>query len=345
MPRVTALVTALLVSAVVAQDGMPGPAPELKRLEPLVGNWHGTGTATFGPGAPPAKWSARGTFRKALGDFWIREDFRIDFEGAPAPLVMRNYWGWDRENGRFVALSAANTGVVHIEDVSLLPDGTLLQMTRLHQNGLPFAQRSTLRVDGDQLLHSVDMLMAQGSSLSIVDGRFARGGDGFDGAWETPAFEGAAIAEAVQRLGKCAGEYALTGEVVQAPGAPVMKIQGTDTFRSVFGGAVMHGSTVGSAEGVPGRYEGEVFWAWDEAKKCLVGAYVSSFGEFSTMDAWFAKDGALLSTSHGTMRGEPMVQRMVMQMDAEGRPKSVVSHVILGAAAPFESFRSTYTKK
>ncbi|MBL8749269.1 MAG: DUF1579 family protein [Planctomycetes bacterium] len=345
MPRVAALVTVLLVFPVVAQDGIPGPAPQLKKLEPLVGNWHGTGTATFGPGAPPTKWSARGTFRKALGDFWIREDFRIDFEGSPAPLVMRHYWGWDRENGQYVAVSAANTGVVHIEDVTVLPDGTLLQMTRLHQNGAPFAQRSTLKVVGDELVHTVDMLMAQGPSLSIVDGRFARGGDGFDGAWDTAAFDSTVVGESITRLGKCAGEYELTGEVVPAPGAPVMKIRGTDTFRPVFGGAVMHGSTVGNAEGVPGQYEGEVFWAWDEGKKCLVGAYVSSFGEFSTMDAWFAKDGALLSTSHGTMRGEPMVQRMVMQMDAEGRPKSVLSHVILGDAPPFESFRATYVKK
>jgi len=40
------------------------------------------------------------------------------------------------------------------------------------------------------------------------------------------------------------------------------------------------------------------------------------------------------------MRGQPMVQRMPMRMDAEGRPTSVVTHLIPPDGSPFVSFGS-----
>lgn len=337
--------SALLLSPVVAQEGPPGPAPELQKFAPLIGNWAGSGDATFGPGAPPTKWDAHGTYRWCLDGHWVQEDFAITFAGMPAPMVLRSYLGWDRENQRYVYATAGNMGQVRLNEIALMPDGTMAQVTLQNQEGMPYAERSLFKVDGDKLLHSVDLLMPEGPSMTIVDGHFTRTDKSFDGRWDEKPFMGVTAAAPVQQLARCAGAYDLTGEFVMAPGAPAVRIKGTDTFRAVFGGTVLYGSTMGTAEGLPGEYHGEVFWGYDAPRKCLVAVYVSNMGEVMTMDAWFGKDGALLSTSHGTMQGEPMVQRMVMEMDADGRPLRTRSDSIVGSKPPFESFRATYTRK
>lgn len=338
-------VLAFTLSPLVAQEGPPKPAPEVQKFAPMLGNWQGTGDATFGPGTPPVKWTAHGTYRWCLDGHWLQEDFRLTFEGAPNPLVLRSYYGWDRESQRHVALLASNNGQVHLNEVVFLPDGTMLQITHMHQEGLPYSERSRFKVDGDKLTHSIDLLMPEGPSLTIVDGRFTRADKAFDGAWETKPFEDVAPTAAMVQFGKSAGEYRLAAEYVMVPGAPAVKITGTDTFRSVFGGTVMYGTSAGTAEGMPGQFRGDVFWAWDAAQKCLVAAYVGNMGEVAKMSGWFAKDGKLITTHGGTQGGEPMVSRMVMEMDADGRPTKVVAHTLLGDKGPFESYRATYTRK
>lgn len=344
MVRAVSFVALVFTSLLAAQDGPPGPAPQLQKLAPLIGNWSGTGTATMGPGAAPTKWKARGTYRWCLGEHWVQEDFEVAFEGLPMPMIHRSYYGFDRENDRYVVLAVSNAGEVRLGELAILPDGTMVDLSTVEKNGMPMAQRSTLRVEGDALHHAVDMLMPSGPALQIVDGRFQRTKESFDGAFDTMPLVGAARSPMTAQLAKSAGSYDVAGEVVMAPGASPMKISGVDTFRSVFGGVVMHGSTRGSAEGVPGAYEGEVFWGFDPAKNCLVAAYVSNMGEVMAMEGRFV-GGKLISTSHAMMRGAVTVQRMVMEFDDKGAPTRVLSHSIAGDGPPLESFRATYTKK
>ncbi len=63
------------------------------------------------------------------------------------------------------------------------------------------------------------------------------------------------------------------------------------------------------------------------------------------MDLHWAEDGALVSTSAGTMMGQPMAQRFVIEFDDAGACKRGVGHTIFGTMAPFESFRATYARK
>ncbi|MEO6593866.1 MAG: DUF1579 family protein [Planctomycetota bacterium] len=347
MPCLTrSFFAALLVMPVVfAQEGPPSPAPELQKLAPLIGNWAGTGSATFGPGAPPTAWHARGTYRWCLDKHFVQEDFEITFEGLAAPLVFRAYFGWDRENQRYVNAAISNEGKAQLVEMKFLPDGTMVQVSLQSQEGMPYAERWRLKVEGDKLMHSIDLLMPEGPSMSIVDGHFKRVDAEYAGAFDTKVFEGAVADESIKKLTRSAGVYATQGTMVMAPGQPSMKISGTDTFRSVFGGTVFHGHTVGTAEGMPGEYHGEVFWAHDPMRRCIVGIYVSNMGEVMSMDAWFTADGKLISTSAGLMQGQPTVQSMVMEFDAKGVPTSAVGHAIIGTAAPFENFRANYTKK
>ncbi len=339
----SAAIPFVLATLAVAQGGPPGPAAELQKLAPLVGNWGGTGTATFGPGAPPTKWEARGTYRWCLDGNFLQEDFEIVFAGQSAPMLFRTYLGWDRENQRYVAATANNSGDVRLHEVTVLPDGTLMQLMMQSEHGQPNAERSLLKVVGDTMTHSIDLLLMSGPSLSVVDGTFHRGGKGFDGAMEGAAFAGAAADPAIARLGRSAGIYQVHGEMIM-PGMPAMTIQGTDTARACWGGTVVHVHTDGSAEGMPGDYHGDVLWGHDAARHCLVGVFVSNMGEVSAMDGYW-RGSHLVCTSSGLMMGEPTVQRMVMDFDDQGATTKAVAHSIAGTAAPLQAFQATYKKQ
>ncbi|MBL8730630.1 MAG: DUF1579 family protein [Planctomycetes bacterium] len=347
MPRCTrtfVLLAVVLSPCLAAQAGPPGPAPELKRLEPLLGSWAGSGTAKLGPGEP-SKWTARGSYRWCLDGQFLQEDFEIVFEGRPAPMVFRAYLGWDREHARYVNVSVNNGGAAQLHEFHWLDDGTMLQVMHQHQDGLPYAERTRSRIVGEAMTLSIDLLMPEGSSQQILDGTLTRTASVFEIDWDAKAWAGAIPATELQLLARSAGTYDVKGAMVMMPGAPEVAITGTDTFRSVFGDTIFHGHTRGAAEGVPGEYVGEVFWSFDAVRKCLVGVYVSNFGEVMSMDAWWADDGQLVSTFAGTMRGQPLAQRMRMSFDDKGRAKDAVSHTLMGTMAPFESFRATYTAK
>jgi hypothetical protein len=338
-----AVSTLLAATAPRAQE-IPVPAPELKKLQPLVGNWTGKGKMTEPTGDTTA-WTANGTYAWALDGHFVREDFSIRFEGMDAPMVMRGYIGWDGERKRYVSTSINSAGEVALNEFSLEADGSMVQLSLQQHPGTRFAQRSSFKVAGDTMTHTVDILMPAGPSLALVDGTFTRGGSGFAGAFDGPTFLGAKPHESIVRLARSAGAYYVEGTMTTMPGQPAMKIHGVDTFRPVFGGTVFFGTTAGEAVGMPGKYSAEVYWGHHPARGCIVGVYVSNMGEVMEMDSRWSEDGKLVTTSASTMKGQPAVQRMLLEFDANGLPKTVTSHSIIGTAAPFESFRAIYAKK
>jgi len=199
-------------------------------------------------------------------------------------------------------------------------------------------------VKGDTLTHTVDLLLPQGPSLAMVAGSFRRGGEGFAGNFDSPAFNGATPHADLSRLTKSAGDYKTEGQMVMAPGSPPIKIGGVDRFRPVFGGVIFYGHTEGAAEGMPGKYVGEVFWAHDPRRRSLVAVYLSNMGEIMSMDGRWTTDGQLLSTSNGLYMGKVMVQRMLMQFGTDGAAKSANAHTIVDTAAPYESFQAKYER-
>jgi len=51
----TAVLALLTATSVQAQMGMPSPAPELKKMDFMAGDWTAEGTMTMGPGTPTSK--------------------------------------------------------------------------------------------------------------------------------------------------------------------------------------------------------------------------------------------------------------------------------------------------
>ncbi len=342
-PLATLLPLVLFAAPVFCQE-TPTPAPELQKLTGLLGNWEGEGTANFAPGAPPTAWRARGTYRQALGGFFLQEDFEIRFDGIPAPMVFRAYLGWDAEGKRYVTAVCNNAGEVGLHEVVMMPDGSMVQLMMQSQEGVPYAERSLLAVKGDTMTHSIDLMMAQGPSMGIVEGKFRRVDAPFDGSFDVPTWNGAKPHADIVKLNRMAGKYATKGEMVMAPGQPKTAIHGDDTFRTVFGDTLLYGETVGAAEGMPGEYRSHAFWGYDKKKDCARAIFVSNMGEVGEMEGRWVED-KFVSTMAGTMMGQPMVQRFVLEVDAKGAVTRGVGHAIIGTMPPFEGFAATYTKK
>jgi hypothetical protein len=332
-------------AAALPAQGAPKPPPEVRRLDPLIGNWAGSGTMTE-PSAT-TKWTANGTYRSVLGGFWIQEDFVTTFEGNADPLVFRAYLGWDAERKTFVYVSVNNGGEAQVHDFTLQPDGTMVQLMLQHLQGAPYAERSLSKVTADTMTLSIDVLTGDGPSRKIIDGKFERqdaeGPSALDakGTWM-----GAQPHEAMQKLARAVGSYEMKGDVAMKPGQPAMKFTGVDTWRSIFGGTVLHVHTDGAFAGMPVKYECDAFWSWNAKKECLVLIAVNNMGAAGAMEGRFTADGkAVVTTRSMTMEGQPSVARTVIGLDDQGQPKSCLSHLMVGTSAPFEHLNATCTKK
>ena len=338
------LVSAVLVSLPCAQEAPDmSPAKELARFEPLIGHWSGGGKMAE-PGGVATNWTAKGTYQWCLNKHFVQEDFEVRFEGMPASMVFRNYLGWDREGQRYVSVLASNEGLVELNPINFLPDGTMMQMLRHHQEGVPYAERARTKITGDSMSLVIDVLMSEGGSSTMIDSTMKRSDqafacDGSEAAW----LEGKPH-EHVTKLAAMSGAYETKGEMVMAPGAPTMQISGTDAFRMMWGGGVMHGKTVGFAEGDPNAYESHAFWAWDAQHQCQRVVSVDNMGQLGEMESRWVGD-LLVSTGLATMGGAPMTQRFVMTFGEAGDLTTGVGHTCYGASDPFVSFRASYKKK
>lgn len=340
------LAVSLLAASLHAQRA-PAPAPESKQLAPIVGSWHGKGTMSE-PSGQKTNWTATASFRWVLGGHWLQEDLVFRFEGMEVPFQVRGYLGYDREHARFVSVSASSDGKVEFEPMTVQKDAVLAIAAR-QQGPMAYAQRTVWRRDGDALVHTVDMLLAEGASFAIAEGRFERSRPEHDANVDVDlgakAFMNLPAHADVKRLCRMQGVYDVEGTMVPAPGVPAMAIRGVDTFRAIFGGTVLHGHTDGSAEGMEGRYEAVVCWARDDANGGLVGVHVSNHGEVGRMQATWTEDGRLLATTSGQRAGQAMLQRMLLSFDEKGAATGAVGHSIVGASEPAETFRARYAKK
>jgi len=333
----------LLPVAASAQDYDPNPAKQLAELKSLVGDWTGSGKMVE-PTGQETPWTAQISYRWALGGHFLQEDFAVRYQGLDLPYVMRNYYGWDRERGRFVAAMINSFGRARLNEVRVLPDGTLTTLQRHHEHGTAFQERSRVRVDGDRMVMRVDMLMSEGDSVQVIEGALERDGERFEGDWGVGAWLGAEPNESMQQLAKMAGSYETTGEMVMAPGMPTTAITGTDSWQMVFGGVAMHGRTNGQAEGAPDAYESHALWGWDPHDRCMNTVFVDSMGQVGQMQCrWF--DGKLISTMAGTQMGTPTTQRYIIYVDDSGHAQRCTGHVTFGAGDPFLSFRAAYKRK
>ena len=340
---VPSLATCFVALAAPAQD-LPGPAPELQKLAPLIGHWQGSGTARMGPGEPTT-WESHSTYAWVLGDFFVQEDTVVRFRGMPEPLVMRAYLGWDPAKRTFVSAGADNGGHVRVNRMEIPEDEAFVTLVQRVHDGQLVCERFTSRVRGDTAEFSIDAMSGAAPAMRVVEGTMKRVDEPAPTSLEAGAFMAAPGPE-LRQLARSVGTYDVHAKMVMTPGVPAMTITGVDEIASHFGGNVVHVHTTGVAEGHPGQYVGEVFYGFDAGRDGVVALYVSNMGEVGEMSGVFAADHRqFILTSSSPWMGQSLAQRMVMHLDADGAPERTVGHYLLGAEAPFESWSATYTKR
>lgn len=337
------LVVALLSAVSFAQDQAPGPAGELKRFERLIGSWQGKGTVRMAPDADPIPWTCQSTYAWTLGKHFVGVDTLIDFGGAMPPLAFRELLGWDRENQRYVAISVGSTGEGTMSELTFADDDTMVSLVKKAHEGKPLAERSVTTLTKDGMRYSMTTMHATGATIEHVTGTFTRA------AKETPvATEATAammpVAPAMERMHSVVGTYSFAGEMIMMPGQPAMKIHGTDAFESIFGGSVLRMKTTGTAEGSPDRYEAEGYLVWNEPKQCFDAMTADNMGWIGTMEERVVED-KIIATQACSYMGTPMAQRMVLTLDGNGKLASAEAWALTGTAAPYCSFKGTYTVK
>lgn len=318
------------------------PAKELAKFEPLIGNWSGGGKM-MEPGGASTNWTAQSTYQWALNKHFVQEDFIIKFEGMDAPMTFRNYLGWDRENQRYVSAMASNQGVCRLTDISFLADGSMMQMIIHRLEGVPYIERARSKVTDDSMSMHIEVMMQEGASVTMIDSTLKRSEDAIECDWGEDAWMGMTPNDHMKKLRVIRGQYEVKGEMVMAPGAPAMKITGSDRFMMIWDGNVMHGKTLGFSDDSPEVYESHAFWAWDEGRKCVSTVFVDSMGQIGQMDVRWVED-KLVSTSSALQMGMPTTQRFVLTLDRKGNLKSGVGHTCMGTVDPFVSFKANYVR-
>lgn len=316
------------------------PAAELAKLKPLAGHWQGSGSATMAPGAPPTKWTAQMKRDWVLGGHWLMADIAIAFETGEK-MRLREYLGWDRETKRYVNLSVDNVGEGKLVFPQLVGNDSLVTIVSTVRQGVAGAERLVTKFGGDAESFAMTLLGHGGPASEAVSGKFERVEKAEPEAIEAAAALMPADAE-MAKLARMTGRFAVAGEMTMAPGAPAMKIKGIDEVRTLFDGAILHTTTTGTAEGMPGTYEAHGYYAWDAANTAYKVLLVSNMGEVMAGEARFAGDDKLIQTYLGVRMGQPYVARSVLHIDAKGKPVKVVNHSCMGTADPMQDFTGTY---
>jgi uncharacterized protein (TIGR02246 family) len=88
---------------------LPPPSPELRRLDPLVGEWTVEGYARESPAGPAGPVSSRETFEWLDGGYFLVHRYDTKFGDEPRQKGVM-YWGYDTEGDRFLLHFFSNNG-------------------------------------------------------------------------------------------------------------------------------------------------------------------------------------------------------------------------------------------
>ena len=304
-------------------------ATQLKKLEPLVGDWQISGTfkPTLDGEDIPVTTTASG--RWVLGGHFLKQETIVDLgEGMP-DIAMITFTGWDNETQRYVSFEVFNDGDLASVETFIPDDDTILTARTRLREGQLVVERSVTKLLGDGTHRfETQTAIGDGPFFTIVQGTARR----TSAAGSAQAVEASASfappAPEMAVLGKMSGEYRSQGWV-PAPVAPEMGITGTHTVRLIFGGTVQE-HHVRIEPGV----EAFRYTAWSPADNCynVIAVRGDIEGDgllYKTQlrqvdDRTFVEGGTLMDA------GQLKLARGVLTCDAQGSIAQWVADVFGG---------------
>jgi hypothetical protein len=137
-------VAAILVGVVQAQMGPPGPAPELKKLDFMSGDWSAEGTMNPGPGMPGGKFSETSHAEWMQGNYFLVEHSDGDF-GPMGKMKELAILGYDADKKVYTYHAFNSMG--EAENSTGTVDGDTWTWTAdEHMGGMTMKGRFTMKV-------------------------------------------------------------------------------------------------------------------------------------------------------------------------------------------------------
>ena len=148
MKRISLLVCSVILAAtavsVSAQMGPPAPAPELKKLDFMAGNWSSEGTMNPGPGMPGGKFTFTSHAEWMDGNYFLVEHSDMDL-GAMGKGKELAILGYDSDKKVYTYHAFNSMG--EAEDSTGTVDGDTWTWTSdEHMNGMTMKGRFTMKV-------------------------------------------------------------------------------------------------------------------------------------------------------------------------------------------------------
>lgn len=338
------LSTCVFVPTSLSAQEMPTPPAELAKFERLLGNWTGTGKATMEPGSEGGSWTATSSYKKAMGGFFIQEETVIDVGPGAPNLAFRSFFGYDRENGRYMSCTLNNMGAPSAAEIHWADDDTLVSIETSIEAGQFIIDRWVTKLGKDAYSFVGYRTIGSGQPFVHVEGRMTRTDKPVDARAISAAASFVPVGPQMQRLNRMAGKYRLEGTYQPGPELPVMEIAGLETFEPVFGGAALVATVLGDEAPGIGVYEAWMAMGWNESKGCYTSVHVNNMGEIACAEMRWVGE-TLVSTYESLMSGSPSVMRSVLEVDAKGLLTKGQAHLLVGAHAPLEAFQARYQRQ
>lgn len=337
------LSTSFAAAGMVAAQGAPPPAPQLKKYEVLAGAFTGEGIVRDAPGGDAMPWTSTSTGQWTLGGHVLEERMQVVIGGGAMVIQFQSFFGWDGETGRHVNLGVSNIGPVELQPVHFLSDTEFSIAATRSENGAPVSDTGVYKFGKDGYEFSMQRVDAHGRVFEHVRGTFKRSKTAAASATSEASFVGEATGE-LGKLSRMLGTWKLDGKMIPAPGAPTMNISGVETEKLGYGGNVIIGHVLGDA--IPGMgpaYEAWGFTTWDPDTKTYAYGNVSNMGEIGLVRGVLVGDDQVVFTAATPIMGQPAAARATLTFTADGL--TWASDKMIGTAPTVRDFEATYTRK
>ena len=140
-----AFLVCVLATTLYAQMQMPTPAPELKKMDFMTGDWTAEGTMTAGPpGTAATKWTMKTHAEWMEGNFFLVEHTDMDL-GAMGKGKEIAFMGYDADKKAYTYRSFNSMGEAE-DSTGTLEGDTWTWTSDEHMNGMTMKGRFTMKV-------------------------------------------------------------------------------------------------------------------------------------------------------------------------------------------------------
>lgn len=340
MKRLLALALGLWLGGTVAAQ-MGGPAEELKRYEPMLGNWEGSGGGNSAPGVP-MKWTSKSTMKKILGGHFIQDDTQIEVEGF-GTLVMRTVYGWDAARKRHFALNVSNLGSPSEGTIFWAGDKRIVQSHTTKGYEGVVSERWITDIEADKIRFVGTKSVDGGKPFIHVEGSITRGGEGFD-ADKAKAEAAMPATPHMKRMKVFAGMWKSTGHWNDPESGAATEMTGESTMQPAFGGHVLygHGTMEMNMGEAPMTVASRSYGYWSDKHQAYRWVGMNSMGMYHGSSGYEAGAHRTVWMSSGIFMGKPMVGRLVIEED--GDSLHMIEHGIGPKGEPQVSWKGKMTR-